>query len=62
MSLTVIKVCTPQEKFDVLLFSGRTSLSTFNDVGVCYYGALVLAFVTLFGGDDGTYMTGSGAV
>ncbi len=62
MSLTVINVCTPQEKLDVVLFSGRTALSTFNDVGAYYYGALVFVFVTLFVGDDDTYLTGSGAV
>jgi hypothetical protein len=50
MSLTVISVWTPQEKFDVVLFSGRTSLSTCKEVGAYYYGALVLVFVTLFEG------------
>ena len=62
MSLTVISVCTPHEKFDVVLFSGSTSLSTCKEVGVYYYGALVLDFVTLFEGDGDTYLTGSGVV
>ena len=54
MSLTVIKDWTPQEKFDVLWLSGRTSLSTLIELGVYYTGALVLVFDALFEGEEDT--------